>query len=70
VRFADKRYYIEAYTKCANCGVLIYDEGLKAKTPDGAEHLYCSGWCRDWSAQRETGKKPVLKLPLARVTKG
>jgi N-methylhydantoinase B len=63
MRFADKRYYIEAYLKCANCGVLIYDEGLNAKAADGAERLYCSSWCRDWAAQREVGKKPVLPLP-------
>jgi 5-oxoprolinase (ATP-hydrolysing)/N-methylhydantoinase B len=62
MRFADKRYYIEAYVKCANCGVLVYDEGLKVTAADGAEHLYCSSWCRDWAAQREAGKKPVLAL--------
>ena len=62
MRFADKRYYIEAYYKCTNCGVLVYDKGLKVKAADGKEHLYCSDWCRDWFAQREAGKKPVLSL--------
>jgi hypothetical protein len=69
MRFADKRYYIEAYDKCTNCGVLIYDGGLKAKAADGAKHLYCSEWCRDWSAQRDAGKKPVLKLPGQKLTR-
>ena len=68
MRFSKNGYYIEKYIKCANCGVLIYDEGLTAKSADGAEHLYCSSWCRDWAAQRDAGKKPVLPLPRAAKT--
>ena len=59
MRFADKGYYIEAYIKCANCGVLVYD------TPPGDDkNIFCSDWCRQWSAAREAGDAhPVLPLP-------
>jgi 5-oxoprolinase (ATP-hydrolysing)/N-methylhydantoinase B len=63
MRFSEKRYYIESYVKCANCGVLVYDAGVQAHATDGAPRLYCSDWCRDWAAQREAGQKPVLPLP-------
>jgi N-methylhydantoinase B len=64
MRFANKRYYIERYIKCDCCGVLIYDEGIKASAPDGSTRLFCSDWCRDWAALRDRGAE--LRLPLPR----
>lgn len=56
MRFAPNRLYIEEYVKCANCGVLIYEEqGAKKPqtiTKDGK--VYCSQWCLDWEQARET----------------
>ena len=66
MRFADKRYYVEQYVKCANCGVLIYDEGIR---PSGAEPEappYCSEWCIEWSAKRAAGDK-ARAIPLPRA---
>jgi 5-oxoprolinase (ATP-hydrolysing)/N-methylhydantoinase B len=62
MRFSDRRYYVEAYVKCANCGVLVYDEGIKAE----GGGLYCSDWCRAWSSARDGGNpRPGLALPRA-----
>ncbi len=63
MRFADKGYYIEEYVKCANCGVLIYDEGIVVDA--GAKtKTFCADWCRDWAALRDAGAvRPVLRLP-------
>ena len=64
MRFADKRYYIEAYVKCANCGVLIYESGINISDTSGAQHTYCSQWCRDWAQLRESeAAERVLPLP-------
>lgn len=61
MRFADKRYYVEAYVKCATCGVLVYDEGV----PSGDDAApYCTEWCREWAARRAAGvTEPKLPLP-------
>jgi 5-oxoprolinase (ATP-hydrolysing)/N-methylhydantoinase B len=64
MRFSDRRYYVEAYVKCANCGVLVYDEGLKG----GDGTLYCSDWCRAWAAARDGGN-PRPGVPLPRVAR-
>lgn len=64
MRFAHKRYYIERYVKCDCCGVLIYDAPLIAQAPDGTPRQFCSPWCRDWTAKRDTGEE--LRLPLPR----
>jgi len=62
MRFADKRYYIEAYVKCANCGVLIYDTQVTA--PGAVDTVYCSDWCREWQRRRaESDAPPELPLP-------
>jgi hypothetical protein len=63
MRFSEKRYYIEEYIKCANCGVLIYDAGVPVATE--ASRLYCSDWCRQWAALRESGDTETA-LPLPR----
>lgn len=64
MRFAHKRYYIEQYIKCDCCGVLVYDAGIEAAAPDGTARLFCSNWCRDWTALRDEGAE--LRLPLPR----
>lgn len=64
MRFSDTGYYIEAYVKCDNCGVLIYGEGVKARA-DGLEDLiFCSDWCTQWKAARARGETP--RIPLSR----
>ena len=63
MRFSDNRYYIEAYIKCSNCGVLIYDESVD----DGEDRdalVFCSDWCKKWAALRARGDSHrVLPLP-------
>ncbi len=65
MRFADKRYYIERYVKCDNCGVLVYDDGVPGRTEG---QIYCGDWCREWSARRAAGvDEPRLPLPREAV---
>jgi hypothetical protein len=64
MRFAHKHYYIERYTKCDCCGVLIYGAGVPSAAPSGAPRLFCSDWCRAWTALRDKGAEP--RLPLQR----
>ena len=66
MRFAHKRYYVERYSKCDCCGVLIYDAGVRATGQSGAERLFCSDWCRAWTALRVKGAEPRLPLPRER----
>jgi N-methylhydantoinase B len=62
MRFSPEGYYVERYVKCANCGLLIYDQGVSAG--GDRKGLFCSSWCVDWDAQRQAGvDHPVLKLP-------
>ena len=62
MRFADKGYYIEEYVKCANCGVLIYDQDLASQAD--RSRVFCGDWCREWASQRDAGTAhPVLPLP-------
>ena len=65
MRFADRRYYVERYVKCDCCGVLVYDAGIAGEAPDGSLRLFCSDWCRDWTALIDRGDKDP-KLPLPR----
>jgi hypothetical protein len=54
MRFAKNRLYIESYTKCPNCGILIYEDSTQnmegTRLIDGS--LYCSSWCVDWQRDR------------------
>lgn len=54
MKFAQNRLYIEAYDKCPNCGLLLYEEpsgGVNgAVTFEGK--LFCSQWCVDWTVDR------------------
>ena len=58
MKFSQNRFYIESYTKCANCGVLIYEDSAEDQANqvmrDG-EH-YCSQWCVDWKDARDARK--------------
>ncbi len=58
MRFAPNHLYIEEYVKCANCGVLIYEErgSKKSQTISKDGKVYCSQWCLDWEQARESGK--------------
>ena len=55
MRFSKNKLYVEAYIKCTNCGILIFENAKK----DAAQHrlengkVYCSSWCIDWEAERE-----------------
>ena len=57
MRFSDTGYYIERYVKCSNCGVLVYDEGVRSSTPGLEDAVFCSRWCSAWKAQRLAGVK-------------
>ena len=54
MRFAKNRLYIESYTKCPNCGILIYEDSTQSM--EGTElidgKLYCSSWCVNWQRDR------------------
>lgn len=63
MRFSDTGYYIESYVKCANCGVLIYDDGITVSDPALQDMIFCSDWCREWKAQRVSGVE-MPRLPL------
>jgi N-methylhydantoinase B len=54
MRLSRNGYYIERYVCCDNCGMLIFDSGLKAREQDKTR-LYCSEWCRQWAAQKAAG---------------
>ena len=61
MKFAHNGYYIEKYIKCDNCGLLIYDDGMKSTDPELADELYCSEWCREWRQAKHHGdSSPVI----------
>jgi hypothetical protein len=64
MKFAPNHLYIEEYVKCANCGVLIYEERAfeQPQTITKDEKVYCSQWCLDWERARETGTPPRVAL--------
>ena len=63
MRFSDNGYYIEAYIKCNNCGVLL-SHPAREVPGEGDTGPYCPEWCRDWAALRASGaENPVLPLP-------
>ena len=64
MKFAPNRLYIEEYVKCANCGVLIYEDRStkKLSTVNSGGKLYCSQWCLDWDRARD-GSKPAATTP-------
>jgi hypothetical protein len=62
MKFAPNHLYIEEYVKCANCGVLIYEErdAKKPQTISKDGKVYCTQWCLDWERARETGKPAAV----------
>ncbi|MCG6115836.1 MAG: hypothetical protein MEQ84_11620 [Mesorhizobium sp.] len=58
MKFSQNGLYIESYTKCANCGVLIYEasEVDAANKVQDAGKIYCSQWCVDWKTERDERK--------------
>jgi N-methylhydantoinase B len=69
MRFSDNGYYIERYVKCDNCGVLLYEEGIKAEV-DGKAKQFCSDWCQQWAAARAAGiDEPRIPLPREGIHK-
>ena len=62
MRFSDNGYYVERYVKCMNCGVLLYDDGIKLER-GGKEMRFCSEWCVEWSRLRDSGAENI-RLPL------
>ncbi len=62
MKFSTNGYYIERYNKCANCGVLLYGEGITGKR-QGKPALYCSDWCVEWTARRD-GEGGHIRLAL------
>ncbi|MDQ0394387.1 hypothetical protein [Labrys monachus] len=54
MKFAKNRMYIESYTKCPNCGILIYEKPVNP-SPDPVIQggkTYCSAWCVEWEQGR------------------
>ena len=54
MRLSKNGYYVEKYVKCANCGLLIYDQGIEVER-DGGTRLFCSDWCIEWARLRDSG---------------
>ncbi len=63
MRFAQNGFYIEKYLKCANCGLLIYGNGIHKPKPGGGQALFCSDWCVQWKALRGASDGPI-SLPI------
>jgi hypothetical protein len=62
MRFSENGYYIEAYVKCDNCGVLIYDDGLTSESELQRDLIFCTPWCIEWHAQAAAGiAQPVVE---------
>ena len=62
MRFSANGYYIERYVKCANCGLLVYDEGIVGQR-HGKGCVYCSDWCVAWAAEADL-EPGYFQLPL------
>ena len=55
MKFAQNRLYIESYSKCQNCGILLYERPANSSADltilkDGK--TYCSAWCIAWEDER------------------
>ncbi len=62
MRFSDTKFYVEAYVKCTNCGVLIYDDGIETSVGD-EPMIFCSAWCCEWKRRRHDGNE-MPNLPF------
>lgn len=66
MKFADNGYYIESYSKCSNCGVLIFEATEKA-TRRWQGQRFCSQWCEDWYVARNSDLSPEALVTFERV---
>lgn len=64
MKFSANGYYVERYNKCANCGMLVYGDGIAGER-QGRPALYCSDWCVEWTARRDAGHGHI-QLPIPR----
>jgi len=64
MKFSANGYYVERYNKCANCGMLVYGEGLMAGHR-GKSRRFCSDWCIEWAGLRD-GADGLVRLPIPR----
>ena len=64
MKFSANGYYVERYNKCANCGMLVYGEGLMAEHR-GKSRRFCSDWCIEWAGLRD-GADGLVRLPIPR----
>ncbi|MDR5652448.1 hypothetical protein [Ruixingdingia sedimenti] len=55
MKFSANGFYIESYSKCPNCGVLMYENSAedRAKQVRHEGKTYCSQRCVDWTLDRE-----------------
>src|SRR5262245_54451742 len=62
MRFSENGYYVERYVKCANCGLLVYGEGIQAPH-NNKTALFCSPWCVEW-ASLTSSSNGYVRLPI------
>ncbi|MCM2476387.1 hypothetical protein HGO38_23260 [Rhizobium sp. CG5] len=55
MKFGTNKLYIESYTKCRNCGALIYEAKMADAIKRGGE-IFCEAWCADWAQARAERK--------------
>lgn len=55
MKFSTSGYHVERYVKCANCGELIFRDGIKLNGTTARNTVFCSQWCIDWFSAREAG---------------
>lgn len=55
MKFSRTGLYIESYSKCANCGVLIYEDAAedarRMRRHEG--QTFCAQECVDWKTARD-----------------
>ena len=59
MRFSANGYYIERYVKCANCGMLVYGDGIAGKR-HGKACVYCSAM-----VHRVGDADPIARLAIS-----
>ena len=68
MRFSENGYYIEHYVKCANCGMLVYGEGIAGDAPRQGLRLLLALVRRvggaDATARPATSSLPIVQPSL------
>ncbi|MFC0218199.1 N-methylhydantoinase B [Pseudochelatococcus lubricantis] len=64
MKFSQNGFYIESYSKCPNCGQLMYEdaEADRARRVTHEGKTYCSRRCVDWKLDREARHAAAEKL--------